>query len=280
MAESNAPRPDYDYLFAATAGRSGARRLAAALATCEGVHATHECDPVMDGRIMRWALTDQFPADFLAQRYVMSIRSSREALRCRVRADISKVFNRWYGTHVVRALDPRRCLVVRLRRPPLELIRDLVMDGSIPGEGWGGHWMGDPRWSGWHLRFEPRDEVEAVAWHVMESMVRSEELTKECPGLRVADLDLETIADAESLAHWLRGVGLRPGRELEARLGSVPVGPDVSTRSFECDDSAIAEAWSRVVATAASQGVIGEASAARIAAGHADLGPGRRPHVA
>ncbi len=43
-----------DYVFAATTGRAGSHRLAAALAACEGVHATHEAEPAMDGRLMRW----------------------------------------------------------------------------------------------------------------------------------------------------------------------------------------------------------------------------------
>ena len=273
-----------DYVFAATTGRAGSHRLAAALAACEGVHATHEAEPSMDGRLMRWALSGQFPADFLAQRFTMSIRSSRERSRLPIRADISKVFIKWYGEHVLERLGPERCLVIRLWREPIEVMRRLLVDGAVPGAAWGDawstHWMGDPEWDGCRLRVELRSAEEAVAWHVVETIVRGEALA-EMRQLRITDLDFETIADPDALAGWLSGQGFRPSDGFAAQVEAVPA--DRALRSGAArpvDERALLESWRRIVGVAADRGLLEADLAAALEARPDSFGRSRRTDAA
>jgi hypothetical protein len=273
-----------DYVFAATTGRAGSHRLAAALDACEGVHATHEAEPSMDGRLMRWALSGQFPADFLAQRFTMSIRSSRERSRLPIRADISKVFIKWYGEHVLERLGPERCLVIRLWREPIEVMRRLLVDGAVPGAAWGDawstHWMGDPEWDGCRLRVELRSAEEAVAWHVVETIVRGEALA-EMRQLRITDLDFETIADPDALAGWLSGQGFRPSDGFAAQVEAVPA--DRALRSGAArpvDERALLESWRRIVGVAADRGLLEADLAAALEARPDSFGRSRRTDAA
>ena len=273
-----------DYVFAATTGRAGSHRLAAALDACEGVHATHEAEPSMDGRLMRWALSGQFPADFLAQRFTMSIRSSRERSRLPIRADISKVFIKWYGEHVLERLGPERCLVIRLWREPIEVMRRLLVDGAVPGAAWGDawstHWMGDPEWDGCRLRVELRSAEEAVAWHVVETIVRGEALA-EMRQLRITDLDFETIADTDALAGWLSGQGFRPSDGFAAQVEAVPA--DRALRSGAArpvDERALLESWRRIVGVAADRGLLEADLAAALEARPDSFGRSRRTDAA
>lgn len=273
-----------DYVFAATTGRAGSHRLAAALAACEGVHATHEAEPAMDGRLMRWALSGQFPAEFLAQRFTMSIRSSRERSRLPIRADISKVFIKWYGEHVLERLGPERCLVIRLWREPIEVMRRLLVDGAVPGAAWGDawstHWMGDPEWDGCRLRVELRSAEEAVAWHVVETIVRGEALA-EMRQLRITDLDFETIADPDALAGWLSGQGFRPSDGFAARVEAVHA--DRALRSGAArpvDERSLLESWRRIVGVAADRGLLEADLAAALEARPDSFGRSRRSDAA
>ena len=273
-----------DYVFAATTGRAGSHRLAAALDACEGVHATHEAEPAMDGRLMRWALSGQFPAEFLAQRFTMSIRSSRERSRLPIRADISKVFIKWYGEHVLERLGPERCLVIRLWREPIEVMRRLLVDGAVPGAAWGDawstHWMGDPEWDGCRLRVELRSAEEAVAWHVVETIVRGEALA-EMRQLRITDLDFETIADPDALAGWLSGQGFRPSDGFAAQVEAVPA--DRALRSGAArpvDERALLESWRRIVGVAADRGLLEADLAAALEARPDSFGRSRRTDAA
>ena len=273
-----------DYVFAATTGRAGSHRLAAALDACEGVHATHEAEPSMDGRLMRWALSGQFPADFLAQRFTMSIRSSRERSRLPIRADISKVFIKWYGEHVLERLGPERCLVIRLWREPIEVMRRLLVDGAVPGaacgDAWSTHWMGDPEWDGCRLRVELRSAEEAVAWHVVETIVRGEALA-EMRQLRITDLDFETIADPDALAGWLSGQGFRPSDGFAAQVEAVPA--DRALRSGAArpvDERALLESWRRIVGVAADRGLLEADLAAALEARPDSFGRSRRTDAA
>ena len=273
-----------DYVFAATTGRAGSHRLAAALDACEGVHATHEAEPSMDGRLMRWALSGQFPADFIAQRFTMSIRSSRERSRLPIRADISKVFIKWYGEHVLERLGPERCLVIRLWREPIEVMRRLLVDGAVPGAAWGDawstHWMGDPAWDGCRVHVEPRSPEEAVAWHVVETIVRGEALAEMRP-LRITDLDFETIADPDALAGWLSGQGFRPSDGFAAQVEAVPA--DRALRSGAArpvDERALLESWRRIVGVAADRGLLEADLAAALEARPDSFGRSRRTDAA
>ena len=285
MEDSNhATGRGVDYVFAATTGRAGSHRLAAALDACEGVHATHEAEPAMDGRLMRWALSGQFPAEFLAQRFTMSIRSSRERSRLPIRADISKVFIKWYGEHVLERLGPERCLVIRLWREPIEVMRRLLVDGAVPGAAWGDawstHWMGDPEWDGCRLRVELRSAEEAVAWHVVETIVRGEALA-EMRQLRITDLDFETIADPEALAGWLSGQGFRPSDGFAAQVEAVPA--DRALRSGAArpvDERALLESWRRIVGVAADRGLLEADLAAALEARPDSFGRSRRTDAA
>lgn len=274
-----------DYVFAATSGRAGSHRLAAALEACEGVHATHEAEPAMDGRLMRWALSGQFPAEFLAQRFTMSIRSSRERSRVPIRADVSKVFIKWYGEHVLERLGPERCLVIRLWREPIEAMRRLLADGAVPGsafgDAWSTHWMGDPAWDGCRLRLDPCSPEEAVAWHLVETIVRGEELASRFPVLRIADLDFKTTADADALAGWLSRQGFRPGDDFEARVESVPADRALRSRPVRSsDEHVLLEAWRRTVGLAADQGLLEPDLAAALEARSGAFGRSRRTDAA
>ena len=288
MEDSNhatGPEIDLDFVFAATAGRAGSHRLAAALDACEGVHATHEAEPSMDGRLMRWAMSGQFPAEFLAQRFTMSIRSSRERSRQPIRADVSKVFIKWYGEHVLDRLGPERCLVIRLWREPIEAMRRLLDDGAVPGsafgDAWSTHWMGDPAWDGCRLQLDPRSPEEAVAWHLVETIVRGEELASRMPSLRIADLDFKTIADADALAGWLSRQGFRPSNDFASRVEAMPADRAMRSRPVRSSDEAsLLDAWRRTVGLAADQGLLEADLAAALEARSDSFGRSRRTDAA
>ncbi len=282
---SDIPNAGFEYVFAATTGRAGSHRLTAALGACEGVFATHESEPTMDGRLMRWALTGQFPSDFLAQRFTMSMRATRERSRCAIRADISKVFIKWYGEHALRRLGEDRCLVIRLRREPIEVMRRLLEDGAVPGGAfgdlWSTHWMGDPAWDGCRVPVEPCSAEEAVAWHVVETIVRGEELAERMPRLRLADLAFDTISDPEALAAWLTSHGLVPGTAFESSLANVPLErPMRQGRGIESTDAALRSAWREVVESAAARGLIAADLAGELESSPESFGRDRRTEAA
>lgn len=254
---------DIDFAFAATFGRSGLRRLARCLGACEGVVATPQGEPAMHGRTMRWALTGQFPPDFLASRFVAAMRESRGVGV--VRVDLSPVFAKWYGEHVLRQLGEERCLVIRLWRDPVAVISSLVGLGIVPGQPLGTLWLGDPRWERCRLRLEPADSLEASAWHVAETILRGDDLARTCPRARFADLDFEVLCDDHLLAAWLRHAGFRPGDGFEQAASSrqdlvrhEPISAAAVHRG------AVRDAWRRVVDLAVARGLMTPVRAAEV----------------
>lgn len=269
--------PPIEYAFAATYGRSGLRRLCRALAACEGVIATPQAEPAMHGRTMRWALTGQFSPEFLAARYVAAMRESRTSTRAAIRADLSPVFAKWYGGHVLSQLGEERCLVIRVWRDPVTVIASIAGLGLVPGTPLGTLWLGDPRWERCRLRLEPADRLEAVAWHVVETIIRSEEIERSFPRARVARLDFDVLCDADLLAAWLRHAGFRPGDGYEQ---AVSPAQDLARHEpsglRSIDRGGVRSAWRRVVDLAAGQGLLPSSLAESLLRDPTEVDRGRR----
>ena len=174
--------------------------------------------------------------------------------------------------------------MIRLWREPIEVMRRLLVDGAVPGAAWGDawstHWMGDPEWDGCRLRVELRSAEEAVAWHVVETIVRGEALA-EMRQLRITDLDFETIADPDALAGWLSGQGFRPSDGFAAQVEAVPA--DRALRSGAArpvDERALLESWRRIVGVAADRGLLEADLAAALEARPDSFGRSRRTDAA
>ena len=254
-------RPGPEFLFCCSTGRSGTNHLAVALAGCEGVHATHEARPILNGRAMRWVMNGLLPASLAVAPLARSLQRTKRATKCSVRADVSHVFAKWYGPALLDRIGPSRCMVIRLWRSPLDVIRSFYEMDAIPGTPWGTHWMGDPRWKSCRLRLDPRNDAEAVAWHVVESWIRTEEIRNLCPGIRMVDLPFEILCDAKALRHWLVEIGLQPVADFEKRVSRVSNDKtSLKARAGRSADRAeIETAWRRVVDLARQRQVVGEA---------------------
>jgi hypothetical protein len=254
-------RPGPEFLFCCSTGRSGTNHLALALAGCEGVHATHEARPILNGRAMRWVMNGLLPASLAVAPLARSLKRSRRITNCSVRADVSHVFAKWYGPALLDRIGPSRCMVVRLWRSPRDVIRSFYEMGAIPGTRWGTHWMGDPRWRSCRLRLDPQSDAEAVAWHVVESWIRTEEVRNHHPSVRMVDLPFETLCDGEALRRWLVESGLRPVADFEEQVSRVSNDKTSlkarAARSADCAE--IETAWRRVVDLACRRGVVGDA---------------------
>lgn len=266
-----------EYAFAATYGRSGLRRLSRALGACEGVVATPQADPAMHGRTMRWAMTGQFSSEFLAARFAASMRESRAASGAAIRADLSPVFAKWYGGHVLAQLGEERCLVIRVWRDPVEVIASIAGLGLVPGTPLGTLWLGDPRWERCRLRLEPADRLEAVAWHVAETIIRSEEIERSFPRATIARLDFEVLCDADLLAAWLRHAGFRPGAGYEHAVSPThDLARHEPSGLRSIDRGGARDAWRRVLDLAVDQGLLAVPLAESLLRDPGDAGRGRR----
>lgn len=263
---SQSRQSDFRFLFAATTGRSGTNQLAHCLEACDGVLATHEDPPVLNGRWLRLGLQTPIPHSWLIGRFARQLaRSLRDSGRS-IRADISHVFVKWYAPTLLDALGAEHCCVVHLWRDPRAVIASFLRLGAIPGQPWGTHWMGDPRWRRVRLRLDPRDEYEAVAWHVLESWLRGRDLRRSHPAARHVDLSFDVLCDPAAFRHWLAQIGLVAGSGFEQCATQVQNAKShrKQAENRRVDEARIEAAWNEVQQLAQERSLLSPEEAQRL----------------
>jgi hypothetical protein len=222
------------YIFAVTTGRSGTELLANAINACLGAAAEHEPRPVMHGRTMRYLMHGLPGRRAIGLMKAISVWRSAQRLGVRTYGDISHVFAK-YGHLIVPWLGQERCVVVYLEREPKAVVASLLALGSIPRfTGVGQHWIGNPDWPKALLRFTPRDQYEAVAWHVVETRLRREFIAKAAPRSQQVYLPFDTLTSSDRMAAWLATIGLEPGPRFSP-LYERKVNPKTHQKRFPVD---------------------------------------------